>query len=82
MLWHAAVQVGKATLGRTLAEALFGSDRHLLRLNLAEFADKASVSRLIGAPAGYVGYGDGGLLSDAIRWVGRLRDLSMVDCQC
>ncbi|EFN53395.1 hypothetical protein CHLNCDRAFT_6558, partial [Chlorella variabilis] len=59
--------VGKATLCQALACALFGSDRHLLRLNLAEYGDKASVSRLVGAPPGYVGFGDGGLLTDAIR---------------
>ena len=65
-----ASQVGKATLCQVLACALFGSDRHLLRLNLAEYGDKASVSRLVGAPPGYVGFGDGGLLTDAIRWGG------------
>jgi hypothetical protein len=61
------VQVGKATLCSALAESLFGSQRHLLRLNLAEFGDKASVSRLVGAPPGYVGFGEGGLLTDAVR---------------
>ncbi len=59
--------MGKATLCSALAEALFGSPRHLLRLNLAEYGDKASVSRLVGAPPGYVGFGEGGLLTDAVR---------------
>ncbi|PRW59843.1 ATP-dependent chaperone [Chlorella sorokiniana] len=59
--------VGKSTLCTVLAEALFGSERHLLRFNLAEFSDRASVARLVGAPPGYVGYGDGGLLTEAVR---------------
>ncbi|KAL4435856.1 hypothetical protein ABPG77_000618 [Micractinium sp. CCAP 211/92] len=59
--------VGKATLCHALASTLFGSDRHLLRFNLAEYSDRASVSRLVGAPPGYVGYGDGGLLTEAVR---------------
>ena len=60
--------VGKATLCAALADALYGNERlHLLRFNLAEFADRASVSRLVGAPPGYVGYGDGGLLTEAVR---------------
>lgn len=61
--------IGKATLCTALAEALFSSERHLLRFNLAEFGDRASVSRLVGAPPGYVGYGDGGLLTEAVRCV-------------
>lgn len=59
--------VGKGTLSSELASTLFGSDRSLLRFDLAQSTDKTAVSRLIGAPAGYIGYGEGGALTEAVR---------------
>jgi len=59
--------VGKTETALALAELLYGGERFLTTLNLSEFSEKHSVSRLIGAPPGYVGYGEGGLLTEAIR---------------
>jgi len=59
--------VGKTETALALAELLYGGERFLTTFNLSEFAEKHSVSRLIGAPPGYVGYGEGGLLTEAIR---------------
>lgn len=59
--------VGKTETALALAELLYGGERFLITLNLSEFAEKHSVSRLIGAPPGYVGYGEGGLLTEAVR---------------
>jgi ATP-dependent Clp protease ATP-binding subunit ClpB len=59
--------VGKTELARALAECLFDTDDALVRLDMSEYMEKNSVSRLIGAPPGYVGYEEGGQLSDAIR---------------
>jgi ATP-dependent Clp protease ATP-binding subunit ClpB len=59
--------VGKTELARALAECLFDTDEALVRLDMSEYMEKNSVSRLIGAPPGYVGYEEGGQLSDAIR---------------
>ncbi|KTT38211.1 ATPase AAA [Pseudomonas oryzihabitans] len=59
--------VGKTETALALAELLYGGERFLTTLNLSEFAEKHSVSRLIGAPPGYVGYGEGGLLTEAVR---------------
>ncbi len=59
--------VGKTELCRALAEALFGSEDALLRLDMSEFREAQSVSRLIGSPPGYVGYEEGGRLTEAAR---------------
>ena len=59
--------VGKTELSKALAEFLFDSEDHLIRIDMSEFMEKHSVSRLIGAPPGYVGYDEGGYLTEAIR---------------
>ncbi len=59
--------VGKTVLARALAEALFGSEDALLRLDMSEYMEKHSVSRLIGSPPGYVGHEEGGQLTEAVR---------------
>ena len=59
--------VGKTSLARALARSLFGAERALLRLDMSEYMEKHTVSRLIGAPPGYVGYGEGGQLTERIR---------------
>jgi ATP-dependent Clp protease ATP-binding subunit ClpB len=59
--------VGKTELARTLAEALFDSEDNMVRIDMSEYMEKHTVSRLIGAPPGYVGYEEGGQLSEAIR---------------
>ncbi len=59
--------VGKTELARALADALFGSDERLIRFDMSEFADRASATRLIGAPPGYVGHEDAGQLTEAVR---------------
>ncbi len=59
--------VGKTELARTLAEFLFNSEHAMVRLDMSEFMEKHSVARLIGAPPGYVGYEEGGYLTEAVR---------------
>ena len=59
--------VGKTELARTLAAQLFGSADNMIRIDMSEFMEKYSVSRLVGAPPGYVGYEEGGDLTDAVR---------------
>ncbi|MFZ2544598.1 MAG: ATP-dependent Clp protease ATP-binding subunit [Candidatus Saccharimonadales bacterium] len=59
--------VGKTELARVLAREVFGSDEALVKIDMSEFGEKHSTSRLVGAPAGYVGYEDGGKLTDKIR---------------
>jgi len=59
--------VGKTELARALAEFLFDDERALVRLDMSEFMEKHSVARLIGAPPGYVGYEEGGQLTEAVR---------------
>lgn len=59
--------VGKTEVARALAEQLFDSEHHLIRIDMSEYMEKHSVSRLIGAPPGYVGYEEGGQLSEAVR---------------
>jgi len=59
--------VGKTELARTLAEFLFDSEKAMIRLDMSEFMEKHSVARLIGAPPGYVGYEEGGYLTEAVR---------------
>ena len=59
--------VGKTELAKTLAEALFDDEKNLIRIDMSEYMEKFSVSRLIGAPPGYVGYEEGGQLTEAVR---------------
>lgn len=59
--------VGKTELARVLAREVFGSDEALVKIDMSEFGEKHNTSRLVGAPAGYVGYEDGGKLTDKIR---------------
>ncbi|WP_053361878.1 ATP-dependent chaperone ClpB [Bacillus sp. FJAT-27251] len=59
--------VGKTELAKTLAQALFDSEDQLIRLDMSEYMEKHSVSRLVGAPPGYVGYEEGGQLTEAVR---------------
>ncbi|MCB0248539.1 MAG: ATP-dependent Clp protease ATP-binding subunit [Anaerolineae bacterium] len=59
--------VGKTLLAKTLAEFLFGSDEALIKLDMSEFMERHNVSRLVGAPPGYVGYEEGGQLTEAVR---------------
>jgi ATP-dependent Clp protease ATP-binding subunit ClpC len=59
--------VGKTELARVLAREFFGSDEALVKIDMSEFAEHHTVARLVGAPAGYVGYDDGGQLTDKIR---------------
>ena len=59
--------VGKTELAKALAEALFDSEKNLIRIDMSEYMEKFSVSRLIGAPPGYVGYEEGGQLTEAVR---------------
>ena len=66
--------VGKTELAKTLAEALFDDERSMIRIDMSEYMEKHSVSRLIGAPPGYVGYDEGGQLTEA----GRRRPYSVI----
>ncbi len=59
--------VGKTELAKTLAEQLFDSEANLIRLDMSEYMEKHSVSRMLGAPPGYVGYDEGGQLTEAVR---------------
>ena len=59
--------VGKTELAKALAEWLFDSDQHMIRIDMSEYMEKHAVSRLIGAPPGYVGYEQGGQLTEAVR---------------
>ena len=59
--------VGKTELARTLAETLFDDERNIIRLDMSEYMEKHTVSRLVGAPPGYVGYEEGGQLTEAVR---------------
>ena len=59
--------VGKTELARVLAREVFGSDDALIKIDMSEFSERHTTSRLVGAPAGYVGYDDGGQLTDKIR---------------
>lgn len=59
--------VGKTELGKTLAEFLFNTENALIRIDMSEYMEKHAVSRLVGAPPGYVGYEEGGQLSEAVR---------------
>lgn len=59
--------VGKTELSKALAEELFGEEKAMVRFDMSEYSDKASVTKLIGSPPGYVGYDDGGKLTEAVR---------------
>lgn len=59
--------VGKTELAKALAEQLFDSDTHMVRIDMSEYMEKFAVSRLVGAPPGYVGYEEGGQLTEAVR---------------
>lgn len=59
--------VGKTELAKTLAEALFDDEKNIVRIDMSEYMEKYSVSRLIGAPPGYIGYDEGGQLTEAVR---------------
>jgi ATP-dependent Clp protease ATP-binding subunit ClpC len=59
--------VGKTELGRTLAEFLFGDEDAMVRIDMSEYMEKHAVSRLVGSPPGYVGYDEGGQLTEAVR---------------
>ncbi len=59
--------VGKTELAKTLAESLFDSENNVIRIDMSEYMEKHSVSRLLGAPPGYVGYEEGGQLTEAVR---------------
>ncbi len=59
--------VGKTALAKTLAQALFDDENNIVRIDMSEYMEKYSVSRLIGAPPGYVGYDEGGQLTEAVR---------------
>jgi len=59
--------VGKTELAKTLAEFLFGDESHLIQLDMSEYMEKHTVSRLVGSPPGYVGYEEGGQLTEAVR---------------
>ena len=67
MLFTGPTGVGKTELCRVLAEEMFGSREALIRLDMSEYMEKHAVARLIGAPPGYVGYEDGGKLTEAVR---------------
>ncbi len=67
LLFTGPTGVGKTELCRALAQELFGSRDALIRLDMTEYMEKQSVARLIGAPPGYVGYGEGGKLTEAVR---------------
>ena len=59
--------VGKTELAKALAQSLFDDEKNMVRIDMTEYMEKFSVSRLIGAPPGYVGYEEGGQLTEAVR---------------
>lgn len=67
ILFLGTTGVGKTESAKALAEVLFGSDKALIRLDMSEFKEAHSVSKLIGSPAGYVGYDEGGQLTEAVK---------------
>lgn len=66
-LFLGSTGVGKTELAKALTAALFGSEKNLIRFDMSEYMEKHEVSRLVGAPPGYVGYEEGGQLTDAVR---------------
>ncbi|KAF7840202.1 chaperone protein ClpD, chloroplastic [Senna tora] len=67
MLFCGPTGVGKTELAKTLAECYFGSEAAMVRLDMSEYMERHTVSKLIGSPPGYVGYGEGGILTEAVR---------------
>src|SRR6185503_11211077 len=59
--------VGKTELARTLADFLFGDEEAMIRIDMSEYMEKHAVSRLVGSPPGYIGYDEGGQLTEAVR---------------
>ncbi|MGH2534119.1 MAG: ATP-dependent Clp protease ATP-binding subunit [Thermomicrobiales bacterium] len=59
--------IGKSLLAKALAEFMFGSEEHLIKIDMSEFMERHSVARLVGAPPGYIGYEEGGQLTEAVR---------------
>ena len=59
--------VGKTELARVIAREVFGGENALIKIDMSEFGEKHNVSRLLGAPAGYIGYDDGGKLTESVR---------------
>ncbi len=59
--------MGKTELSKALAEAMFGTENALIRVDMSEYMEKHSVSKMIGSPPGYVGYEEGGQLSEKVR---------------
>lgn len=66
-LFLGSTGVGKTELARALAETMFGSEKNMIRFDMSEYMERHEVSRLVGAPPGYVGYEEGGQLTDAVR---------------
>ena len=66
-LFLGSTGVGKTELARALAESMFGSEKNMIRFDMSEYMERHEVSRLVGAPPGYVGYEEGGQLTDAVR---------------
>lgn len=66
-LFLGSTGVGKTELAKALAESMFGSEKNMIRFDMSEYMEKHEVSRLVGAPPGYVGYEEGGQLTDAVR---------------
>lgn len=66
-LFLGSTGVGKTELARALAETMFGSEKNMIHFDMSEYMEKHEVSRLVGAPPGYVGYEEGGQLTDAVR---------------
>ena len=67
MFFAGPTGVGKTLIAKTLAKEIFGDEKYLVRFDMSEYSDKTSVNKLIGAGAGYVGYDNGGLLTEAIK---------------
>ena len=67
LLFMGPTGVGKTELARVIAREVFGGENALIKIDMSEFGEKHNVSRLVGAPAGYVGYDDGGKLTEAVR---------------
>merc|ERR1719436_1954929 len=67
MMFCGPTGVGKTALCKTLAASYFGSDKAMIRLDMSEYMEKHTVSKLVGAPPGYVGYSEGGTLTEAVR---------------
>jgi ATP-dependent Clp protease ATP-binding subunit ClpB len=65
--------VGKTETARALAEFLFDDEQSMIRIDMSEYMEKHAVARLIGAPPGYVGYDEGGQLTEAVRIAGPMR---------